>query len=358
MLIHSHSGLDMGAVRCIRVDKEVDEQGHLPYKLLTVPYSKAAEWALAASPLPLPAPVAPTSGADSTLNKAREALAGPEMQGCSAEERAAWAGLAQYVLSPAQLHLWGYHPAAAAAADAAVAAIAASLVQRTNAEHESAASNTDEGGDAHVSVGSKRSMGDAGSCDGPEAKRSKGEAGPVSTKDCNGEAEAQLPSYVRGSAAVCLPTSHALAMQLLRDAKLLPAKGSGATTVAGMQHYAMEQCTLFRTSAAHQLLWSSIPPSEDPPQHALVASVDCEMCQTDLGAELTRVSVLGHDGSLLLDTLVKPNNPVRDYLTQYSGMTEELLRDVTVTIEQVFYSRLRMFCCLRKQRLATVFDKF
>jgi DNA polymerase III epsilon subunit-like protein len=61
------------------------------------------------------------------------------------------------------------------------------------------------------------------------------------------------------------------------------------------------------------------------------------MCVTALGAELTRVSVLGHDGSLLLDTLVKPASPVLDYVTQYSGITEEMLRDVTVTIEQVRY---------------------
>ena len=47
-----------------------------------------------------------------------------------------------------------------------------------------------------------------------------------------------------------------------------------------------------------------------------VFSVDCEMCNTEVGPELTRISVVGWDGTVAYDTLVKPPRPIVDYLTQ------------------------------------------
>lgn len=49
-----------------------------------------------------------------------------------------------------------------------------------------------------------------------------------------------------------------------------------------------------------------------------VFSMDCEMCKTEGGRlELTRVSIIGWDGSVVLDELVKPDKPIIDYLTPY-----------------------------------------
>lgn len=74
-----------------------------------------------------------------------------------------------------------------------------------------------------------------------------------------------------------------------------------------------------------------------------VYSLDCEMCQTEDGLELTRISVLDWDGSLVYDTFVKPTKPITDYLTTYSGITKEKLQDVTTTLADVQTYLLDLF---------------
>jgi RNA exonuclease 1 len=67
-----------------------------------------------------------------------------------------------------------------------------------------------------------------------------------------------------------------------------------------------------------------------------VLAVDCEMCLTSSAEfELTRVSVINWHGETLLDELVKPENPIKDYLTAYSGMTKDLLDPVTTRLHDV-----------------------
>jgi RNA exonuclease 1 len=46
-----------------------------------------------------------------------------------------------------------------------------------------------------------------------------------------------------------------------------------------------------------------------------VITMDCEMCRTEHGTELTRISVVAWDGSIIMDELVKPASPITDYLT-------------------------------------------
>ncbi len=57
-----------------------------------------------------------------------------------------------------------------------------------------------------------------------------------------------------------------------------------------------------------------------------LAAIDCEMVTTAAGLELGRVSVVTNDLRVLLDTFVAPRNPIADYNTRYSGLTEEALR--------------------------------
>ncbi|KAL0108513.1 hypothetical protein PUN28_015210 [Cardiocondyla obscurior] len=64
--------------------------------------------------------------------------------------------------------------------------------------------------------------------------------------------------------------------------------------------------------------------------------LDCEMCLTTSGnLELTRISIVDESMNVIYDTLVKPENPITNYLTRYSGITESMLQDVTVTLHDV-----------------------
>ncbi|XP_058013620.1 RNA exonuclease 5 isoform X2 [Ahaetulla prasina] len=68
--------------------------------------------------------------------------------------------------------------------------------------------------------------------------------------------------------------------------------------------------------------------------------LDCEMCLTDKGSELTQIAVVDTAGQCVMNELVKPKRPIRNYLTCYSGITEKLLRPVQTTLAEI-QTRLR-----------------
>ncbi|EDV96487.1 GH15165 [Drosophila grimshawi] len=64
--------------------------------------------------------------------------------------------------------------------------------------------------------------------------------------------------------------------------------------------------------------------------------VDCEMCRTISGAnELTRISIVDEKYQTVYETLVRPANKITDYLTQYSGITPEIMKTVTKSLADV-----------------------
>ncbi|KAI3353424.1 hypothetical protein L3Q82_019946, partial [Scortum barcoo] len=88
--------------------------------------------------------------------------------------------------------------------------------------------------------------------------------------------------------------------------------------------------------------------TDDSPLYGL----DCEMCLTEKGNELARVSLVDGDGNCVLDELVKPQNRILNYLTTkctqihththtlFSGITATMLRPITTTLRDV-QARLR-----------------
>ena len=66
-----------------------------------------------------------------------------------------------------------------------------------------------------------------------------------------------------------------------------------------------------------------------------IFAIDCEMVETKMGSELARISIVNEALDCVYDTYVRPDSPVTDYRTQYSGISEETLVSVTTTLQDV-----------------------
>lgn len=74
-----------------------------------------------------------------------------------------------------------------------------------------------------------------------------------------------------------------------------------------------------------------------------IYALDCEMCSTTIGIEVTKVTVVDHKFNVVYESLVKPKNPILDYNTVFSGLREGDLDKVKVTLEDVQEKLLELF---------------
>lgn len=82
--------------------------------------------------------------------------------------------------------------------------------------------------------------------------------------------------------------------------------------------------------------WRETPKAESASQKYNVLAIDCEMCLTEDGQELTRATVIDYEsGKVLFDELCMPKKPVLDYLTRWSGITAEKLQHATLALEDI-----------------------
>ena len=60
----------------------------------------------------------------------------------------------------------------------------------------------------------------------------------------------------------------------------------------------------------------SAPPPQDGGYDPMMYALDCEMCYTTAGPELTRITVIDWKLNTVYDTIVKPDHPIVDYNTR------------------------------------------
>ncbi|KAM7415774.1 hypothetical protein PAMA_018033 [Pampus argenteus] len=66
-----------------------------------------------------------------------------------------------------------------------------------------------------------------------------------------------------------------------------------------------------------------------------VYSVDCEMCYTIHGLELSRVTVVNSSLQVVYDTFIRPDNEVIDYNTRFSGISEKDVKGNHTSLSEV-----------------------
>lgn len=74
-------------------------------------------------------------------------------------------------------------------------------------------------------------------------------------------------------------------------------------------------------------------PGSSGPTHRIVAC-DCEMVRCASGLALARLTLMGEKGQVLLDEFVRPDEPILDYNTRWSGITAKEMAAAKMGLEE------------------------
>ncbi|CAH0547116.1 unnamed protein product [Brassicogethes aeneus] len=77
------------------------------------------------------------------------------------------------------------------------------------------------------------------------------------------------------------------------------------------------------------------PEKDNDQKNFTVYALDCEMCYTTKGLELTRVTIIDTECRTVYESLVKPLNPIIDFNTRFSGITKEQMDKTRTNILQI-----------------------
>lgn len=82
-----------------------------------------------------------------------------------------------------------------------------------------------------------------------------------------------------------------------------------------------------------------------------LVALDGEMCHTEKGLELCRLTMSDWDENRVLDVLIRPDNLIVDYNTRFSGITEETYETFNHVVPAGFDPRAYKFCELIQEIL-------
>lgn len=126
----------------------------------------------------------------------------------------------------------------------------------------------------------------------------------------------------------------ALEYYVLSDAELLQ-HGYPVDAIAEQTRLEASASALLLPYEKYQLTRKRPVDQKEAPNALYALALDCEMCETALGMELTRVTVVDINGKSVYDALVKPPREIVNYHTQYSGISAEMLQNTTRTLTDV-----------------------
>lgn len=110
-------------------------------------------------------------------------------------------------------------------------------------------------------------------------------------------------------------------------------KAKKTELLLSLEQMKVENFPLPDDESHHPTLDHYDPVTDDSPLFGL----DCEMCRTTTGElEVTRITLVNEQEEVVIETFVRAKNPITDYLTEYSGVTADLLKDVKTELEDVY----------------------